>query len=289
MDEPFKGLFTQGMVCHETYKDENNKWLNPDEVFSDNGKKFFLKSKPSERVSVGPTESMSKSKKNTIDPENIIQNYGADATRLFILSDSPPEKDVQWSDKGIIASYKFIQKFWNLHKKIQMKIQNKNVSENFDETLEEFTNQIINKINISLEKFSYNVIIANLHEVYNFFSKILEKENIDKNLFNNYEKILIIMLPIVPHLASECLSQISDNKKFVWPKINNKFITKKTCTIVVQINAKKRGLILTENGVSEKELMEKIKEMKEIMKFLNNKVIIKTIYINDKLINLIVK
>ena len=289
VDEPFKGLFTQGMVCHETYKDENNKWLNPDEVFSDNGKKFFLKSKPSERVSVGPTESMSKSKKNTIDPENIIQNYGADATRLFILSDSPPEKDVQWSDKGIIASYKFIQKFWNLHKKIQMKIQNKNVSENFDETLEEFTNQIINKINISLEKFSYNVIIANLHEVYNFFSKILEKENIDKNLFNNYEKILIIMLPIVPHLASECLSQISDNKKFVWPKINNKFITKKTCTIVVQINAKKRGLILTENGVSEKELMEKIKEMKEIMKFLNNKVIIKTIYINDKLINLIVK
>ena len=114
--EPFKGLFTQGMVCHETYKDENNNWISPDELISKDGKKY-LKKDLSKIVKVGPSESMSKSKKNTIDPENIINNYGADSVRLFILSDSPPEKDVQWSEEGIIASFKFIQKLWSLNKK----------------------------------------------------------------------------------------------------------------------------------------------------------------------------
>ena len=99
--EPFKGLFTQGMVCHETYKDQKNNWLSPDEISSKDGKKFFLKKNLKEEVIVGPSESMSKSKKNTIDPEEIIKNYGADAVRLFILSDSPPEKDVQWSEQGL--------------------------------------------------------------------------------------------------------------------------------------------------------------------------------------------
>ena len=116
--EPFKGLFTQGMVCHETYKDENNNWLSPDEIFSENGKEYFLKKDPLKRVNVGPSESMSKSKKNTIDPQNIINQYGADAVRFFILADSPPEKDVQWSEEGMISSYKFIQKFWFLNEQI---------------------------------------------------------------------------------------------------------------------------------------------------------------------------
>ena len=115
--EPFQGLFTQGMVCHETYKDENNKWLSPDEVFTENGKDFF-KIKDKKKILVGPSESMSKSKKNTIDPEKIMDQFGADAVRFFILSDSPPEKDVQWSEQGMIAAYKFVQKFWILHKKI---------------------------------------------------------------------------------------------------------------------------------------------------------------------------
>ena len=123
LKEPFDGLFTQGMVCHETYKDQTNAWLSPDEVTSEDGKKFYKKDSPSEQVIVGPTESMSKSKKNTIDPENIIKNYGADSVRLFILSDSPPEKDVQWSDQGMLASFKFVQKLWTLNSKILDKIK----------------------------------------------------------------------------------------------------------------------------------------------------------------------
>ena len=109
--EPFEGLFTQGMVCHETYKDSKGNWINPNDIETENGKDYFLKSNKNEKIIVGPSESMSKSKKNVVDPEFIINNYGADAVRLFILSDSPPEKDVQWSDQGMIASYKFVQKF----------------------------------------------------------------------------------------------------------------------------------------------------------------------------------
>jgi len=289
--EPFKGLFTQGMVCHKTYKDQNNNWLNPEEVFSDDGKNFYNKKKPSEKIIVGTTESMSKSKKNTIDPEEIIKSYGADAVRLFILSDSPPEKDIQWSEQGIVASYKFIQKFWILHKKIMFKVQDhkKKKLDIFSKTIEKFTHQTINKINISLDKFSYNVIIANLHEVYNFFYKVTENKNINKNLLNNYKKILKIMIPIVPHLAMECLSEISDDKKFSWPEIDKKYLKNKEHNIVVQINGKKRSLILTENSLSEKDLIEKIKKIKELQKFLGDKNIIKTIFIKDKLINLIVK
>ena len=113
--EPFKGLFTQGMVCHETYKDTNGRWLSPEDVEQDPSSNVVSK-KTGEKVIIGPSESMSKSKKNTVDPEKMIKRYGADAVRWFVLSDSPPDKDIQWSDQGINASYKFLQKLWDLNK-----------------------------------------------------------------------------------------------------------------------------------------------------------------------------
>ena len=152
-------------------------WLSPDEIFSDNGRDYYNKENRSEKITVGASESMSKSKKNTIDPEQMIKNYGADSVRLFILSDSPPEKDVQWSDQGMMASYKFIQKFWILHKKLINKTGNDLFKKPiFSEPIEEFTNQIINKINIVCN-IGQDIIIANLHEVYNFFNKILEEKS----------------------------------------------------------------------------------------------------------------
>ena len=289
--EPFKGLFTQGMVCHETYKDKNSKWLSPDDVISDDGKNYYNKENTSEKVIVGPSESMSKSKKNTIDPQQMIKDYGADAVRLFILSDSPPEKDVQWSEQGMVASYKFIQKFWVLHKKIvqKLKLLDKNNTSLFNEDIEKFTNQMLNKVNLSLNKFSYNVIVANLHEIYNFFNKALNVELKNKNLISNYVKILTIMIPITPHLASECLNEISDNKNYTWPTINDKYLHNKIFDIVVQINGKKRGLISTDKSIEEKNLIEEIKKTKELQKFLIGADIIKSIFIKDKLINLITK
>jgi leucyl-tRNA synthetase len=125
--EPFDGLFTQGMVCHQTFKIDN-QWLSPEEVTTSDGKKFYLKNDKNKEVIVGPSESMSKSKKNTIDPETLMKNYGADAVRLFILSDSPPEKDIQWSEQGMLAAFKFIQKLWNL----SLEIINKPSSEQND-------------------------------------------------------------------------------------------------------------------------------------------------------------
>ncbi len=285
--EPFKGLFTQGMVCHETYKDINNNWLSPEEIISEDGKNFFNKKRTSEKVKVGPSESMSKSKKNIINPEEMINNYGADAVRLFILSDSPPEKDVQWSDQGMLASYKFVQKFWSLHKKI---LEHKNdKTDFFNESIEQFTNQVLNKINLNLNKFSYNVIVANLHEIYNFFTKMIEKKALDKNLINNYRKVLIMMIPITPHLASECLKEIGNNDEISWPKIDNKYLENKKNTIVVQINGKKRSLIITENSIEESDLIQIINEKQELKKFINDKKIIKSIYIKNKLINLIIE
>ena len=112
---------------------------------------------------------MSKSKKNTVDPEKIIQIYGADAVRLFILSDSPPEKDIQWSENGMSSAYKFIQKFWSLNNQVLEILKEEKINPNDD--IEIFTNQSINRINFALEKFRYNVIIAVFHEIYSFLKK----------------------------------------------------------------------------------------------------------------------
>ena len=288
LTEPFKGLFTQGMVCHPTYKDKDNNWLSPDEVFTNDGKKFFNKNKPSENIVVGPTESMSKSKKNTIDPEKIISEYGADAVRMFILSDSPPEKDVQWSEQGIIASYKFIQKFWTLHVMIKSQIKlniEKNIK-NFDKSIEEFTNQTINKINNNLEKFSYNVIIANLHEIYNFYSQAYKTEC--TNLNDNYIKILKVIFPVLPHFASECLSDLTI-EEIKWPVVNKDYLKSSNYKIVVQINGKKRLLFESNEDLDETNLVNKLREIKEIKKYIEKKDIFKTIFIKNKLINLIIK
>ena len=286
--EPFQGLFTQGMVCHETYKDFNNRWLSPDEVISDDGKNFYNKKNPDEKIKVGPTESMSKSKKNTIDPENIINNYGADAVRLFILSDSPPEKDVQWSEQGMIASYKFIQKFWILHEKVKDKLSSKNNDEDSSFSISKFTNILVDKITKNLEKFHYNVIIANLHETYNFLIKEIEKPVNKKNLLENYKKILVLMSPIIPHMISECLEEVNGNQ-IEWPKVDEKYLIENNIKIVIQINGKKRSIIQSKMDIDEKELIGEIKKDLKTSKYLENKKIFKSIYIRNKLINLIIK
>jgi len=283
--EPFQSLFTQGMVCHETYKDEDNNWLSPDEVEKVNGK-IVKKIDENKIVKVGPSESMSKSKKNVIDPEFIIKNYGADAVRLFILSDSPPEKDVQWSEQGMVSSYKFVQKLWILHNEIKNIIFN-NKYEKDDKQIEKFVNQMISKITVNLEKFNYNVIIANMYETYNFLINYLKEEKSLKNLKDNYYKILICFLPIIPHFASECLEDIGFQNEYNWPKHDEKALEEETISIVVQINGKKRSILNTKKGLGETEILDYSKKDKNIFKYLDNKKIVKIIFIKDKLINIL--
>ena len=285
--EPFKGLFTQGMVCHETYKDIDNNWLSPDEVISENGKDFFERKDRNKKVNVGPSESMSKSKKNTIDPQNIINQYGADAVRFFILADSPPEKDVQWSEEGMISSYKFIQKFSLLNEQILKIIKIK--SEKQSEELEIFTNQSINKINQALKKFRYNVIIATYHEIYSYYKKVVENGKNFSNLKDNFQKIILVMIPVIPHLANECLEKLNYNKNIYWPKVEQKYLQTETNNIVIQVNGKKRSIISVEKDIQEEEIINQIKSKQLIEKYLNNGKIIKTIYVKNRLINYIIK
>tara|TARA_A100001015_G_scaffold75458_1_gene83741 strand:- start:511 stop:1692 length:1182 start_codon:yes stop_codon:yes gene_type:complete len=282
--EPFEGLFTQGMVCHETYKDSDNNWISPDEIENINGKKY-LKEDNSKLVNIGPSESMSKSKKNTIDPENIIWNYGADATRLFILSDSPPEKDIQWSDEGIISSFKFIQKLWNLNLKINDEIK-KNHQKDTDNEITKYTNKFIERMTKNLNDFGYNKLIANLHEMYSYLSKQINYEYKNTTLKENYEKILTVMSPIIPHFTNECLEMIN-SKKLNWPEYDLSMLEEEEVNIVIQVNGKKRGLIKSKKNTTEKDILSMIENDEKIIKYINKIPIKKRIYIKDKLLNII--
>ena len=284
--EPFKGLFTQGMVCHETYKDENDNWVSPDEIITIDGKKY-LKTNKQKEIKVGPSESMSKSKKNIIDPERIIKDYGADAVRLFILSDSPPEKDVQWSEEGIAASYKFIQKLWNLNLKFISEI-NKNHKEDESENLIINTNKFIKKITDNLNSFNYNVVIANMYEMYTLLNKDLEISYTTKTLIEQYKKILISISPVLPHFSNECLSLINENKDNKWPKYNIQLLQEKETQIVIQINGKKRGLISIKKDTEENMIYDLVLKEESITKYLLEKEIQKKIYVKNRLVNLIV-
>ena len=283
--EPFTGLFTQGMVCHETYKDQNNNWLSPEQVTSINGKKY-LKNNTSIEIKVGSSESMSKSKKNTIDPENIIKSYGADSVRLFILSDSPPEKDVQWSEEGIISSYKFIQKLWALHQKIIDEI-NKNHNEDSSDNLIKFTNKFIKKITQNLDNFNYNIIIANIHEMHTYMNKEINNKYTKKSLIENYSKILTLLEPIIPHLTNEAFKEIGRDK-ISWPNYDENLIIEDIITFVIQINGKKRGTLEVKMNVLEEEILKKINQDEKLKKYLNEKEIKKKIFIPNKLMNIII-
>jgi leucyl-tRNA synthetase len=284
--EPFKGLFTQGMVCHETYKDKDDNWINPDDITTINGEKF-LKKNNKEKIKVGPSESMSKSKKNTIDPERIIKNFGADSVRLFILSDSPPDKDVQWSDEGMNSSFKFVQKLWFLNYKIIEEIKFDHPP-NTNTDLEKITNKFIKNVTVNIENFSYNKIIANLHEIYSALNKVILKKIEKKKLLENYKKILTVMSPIIPHLTNECMEMIDFKEEVLWPKINESFLLEENIKFIIQINGKTRKIIETKKNITEEELLKKIYADTKLNNYLKEKTIQKKIFIPNKIINVII-
>ena len=291
IDEPFKSLFTQGMVCHETYKDENNKWYSPEEVEITSKKISHKKNEPNIKIIIGPPESMSKSKKNTVDPQKMIETYGADSVRLFMLSDSPPEKDVQWSEQGVLGCYKFILKIWDLHKRITKKIndQNNNSNDEHKEKLLKFTNQLIHKFNVNLEKFHYNVAVANMYETYNFFTQNYELKIDAESLKKNYMKILTLFLPVIPHLASECLCELDSNLKYSWPKLDSKMLDQEDITFVIQVNGKKKSTISVKKDIDEKSVLSLIQNDKHTKKILENKKIYKHFFVKNRLINILLK
>ena len=279
--EPFKGLFTQGMVCHETYKDTDGKWLSPEEIEkNDEGK--FIKRLDKTKVVVGPSESMSKSKKNVIDPESMISTYGADAVRWFILSDSPPEKDVQWSNQGVNAAYKFLQKLYNLNHTV---INRKESANDNDKDFEIKFNNFILKINDLINNFQLNVVIANIYSAYSLFNSALDKKISNKCLITNLKKLMKILIPFVPHLAHECLEKLDAKNIDTWPETDAKLSLNEKITIAVQINGKTREIVEIAKDLDEKNVIKEVKKIQKINDKLKQGEIKKIIFVKNKIIN----
>ena len=287
LTEPFEGLFTQGMVCHETYKDNYGNWISPDEIILIDGVKY-LKNNKTQKVLVGPSESMSKSKKNTIDPEKIIKNFGADAVRLFIISDSPPEKDVQWSDEGIEASYKFIQKLWGIQRKLVEEIK-LNRLENLNDNLDKITNEFVYNVEKNLENFRYNKIVANFHELYASYNKINFTDYSANSLKDNFLKVLIVMMPVIPHFSNECIKILGNTKIINWPEIKIDSLINEKIKYVIQINGKTRQIIEGKNNLSKEDLINLVKKNEKMNKYINQETLIKNIiFVPNKLINILI-
>ena len=284
-NEPFKGLFTQGMVCHETYKDEKGKWVSPDEIKKNNNNEF-VKISDNSKIFVGPSESMSKSKKNVIDPENMIKAYGADAVRWFILSDSPPEKDVQWSNQGVNAAYKFLQKIYNLVNLITVR-EDQNGKEDLELNFK--INQYVFNISSQIENFSLNVAVANVYSTYNLFFQSLNKKISNKCLTKNLSKFLKTLIPFVPHIAHECLEQIQETNTDEWPKIEKNLKVEEKVRLAIQINGKTKKIIEVDKDIDENRALNECLKDKKISEQISEKEIIKTIFVKNKVINYLIK
>jgi leucyl-tRNA synthetase len=283
--EPFKGLFTQGMVCHETYKDTDGKWLNPEEI-EKNNKNEFEKITDKTKVTVGPSESMSKSKKNVIDPEIMIKSYGADAVRWFILSDSPPEKDVQWSNQGVNAAYKFLQKLYNLtHIIINRKDPQINKSEDFEI---KFNNYIL-KITNLIKNFQLNVVVANVYSVYSLFNSSINEEISNECLHKNLSKLMKILIPFTPYFAHECLEQLKAKDINIWPRADSELNLDEKIKIAIQINGKTKEIIELKKDLNEKNVINECKKIKKINDQLIKNKIQRTIFVKNRIINYLIK
>ena len=283
--EPFKNLFTQGMVCHPTFKTKIGKWVFPKDVIEKNNV-FFLKN--NEEVFKGDSQAMSKSKKNIINPDDIIKVYGSDAVRWFILSDSPPDRDIQWSDNGIQGAFKYIQKIWRTFEKIKMYKKEK---EGLDNNLIKNSNILIKEITNCVEKFHINVAVAKLYVFLNNINDEIEKQTLDKeDIINVYKKYLIIVSAFIPYIANECWEKITGKQDITlqeWPKIDDTFLHRENFDIVVQINGKKRAIINATNNESEESILSKSLAIKNIQVILDKKIITKKIFIKNKLLNIV--
>ena len=230
---------------------------------------------------------MSKSKKNVVDPNDIIDSYGADTARWFMLSDSPPERDLQWTDTGIAASFKFINKLYDLVEKY------KNHQSNNDENSKDINGLkiIINEVAENIEAFQFNKSVAKIYEFVNILNDGLLKDRLTKKSFKwSLEKLSIVLQPFVPHISEEIWSRLGNETlciNEVWPKEDVK--KKSIIKIAIQINGKTKTIIEIDDKLSKDKVFEKIRELDKIKRNLLGKNIIREIYVPGKIVNLVVK
>ena len=273
ISEPFKQLFTQGMITHKTYKKSNNQWVMPKDVVSKDG--LFIDIQTSEIVEEGPTEKMSKSKKNVVEPDEILENYGIDATRIFMISDSPPDRELEWTDEGIQSSKNLIHRIERYFSKDMS-----NIDLEVEQKIEKFVHSIENNI----INFSLNKCVADIYTLFNY----LEKRN--AYLYNNdlSKKILTCLYPILPKLTRSLNKILFKSNKFEnWPNINLELLVVEKIVLPIQIQGKLVTTIDTKKGYSEEDIMSTVYKLDKIKNKINNKTVVKVINVQDKIINII--
>jgi leucyl-tRNA synthetase len=278
--EPFKNLLTQGMVLHATYKDQSGKWLYPTEVESRDGK-FFHKITGAEVVQ-GKLEKMSKSKLNVVDLDLMLETYGADSIRMFALSDSPAERDLEWSAFGIDGCRKFITRLvTGVEKSITSSgtgAQNTELDKEIHSTIKHVTEDIM--------AYRLNKAIARIRELFNHLSEELAKDACDtKTAYFGMQKVLQLLNPFIPHITEELWEKIGNKEplyKTPWPSFDESKLTVTKYTMAVQVNGKLRSTHEFAIDSSQEEIKEVALNIPVVQKYLDGMVIKKIIIIPQK-------
>ena len=304
LKEPFAGLFTQGMVVHETYRSTTGSWLSPAEIRIDDTatSRQVFSLEDGARVEVGPIEKMSKSKRNTIDPDDIIGTFGADTARWFMLSDSPPDRDVIWTEEGIQGAARFVQKLWRLIGEIADFASDAKVITNefgdFANRIRKAAHGALAKVDGDLARLRFNRCVAHVYELTNELSGLLasiEERAIGddvKAAFLDAAKILVqLFAPIMPHLGEECWAALGGATlvaEAVWPKVDHSLIVDNMISLPVQINGKKRADLVVAREASTEEIERALLELDAVRRALSGKEPRKIVIVPQRIVNVVV-
>ena len=297
--EPFRGLFTQGMVTHETYKDSHGKWLLPEEVTMRDSQAVHVKT--GAPVTVGAVESMSKSKKNVVDPDSIIGTYGADTARWFMLSDTPPERDIEWTAGGVDGAHRFLQRIWRLVGEIAAKGARPGAKIPSEigpeaEALRRATHKAVAGVTTAIDKLRFNTAVAQIYELANALSSGLQspgeqpKGDLRFALREAGEIIARIIAPMAPHLAEECWAVLG-NKGFVaekpWPEADSTLLTQDTVTIAVQVNGKRRDELTIARDASKEDIEAAALGLENVARAIGGRKIKKVVVVPQRIVNVV--
>jgi leucyl-tRNA synthetase len=282
--EPFAALFTQGMITHQTYKDEAGKWLAPGEVSGN------IKLADNTPVTVGRVEKMSKSKKNVVDPDTIVETYGADAARLFVLSDTPPERDMEWTDAGIEGAWRYVSRLWRLVNQMHARAKQGAEAGEADRTLREATHRAIAGVTEEIEAFHFNAAIARIRGLSNAIEAHLETAG-GEALTEAAEALIKLVNPVMPHLAEE-LWQVTGHATMLteesWPVADPALLVSDRVTMGVQINGKLRATITLPRDAANDDATRVALSDENVIKFLDGKAAKKVVVVPNRIVNIVV-
>ena len=291
--EPFKSLFTQGMVVHETYKSASGAWLLPEETEVRDGVRVELKT--GAKVEVGDIEKMSKSKKNVVDLDAFVTDYGADVARWFVLSDSPPERDVEWTASGVKGAWNFVQRVWTLASAGDLpsptEAPPKSIMLGEPLALRQLAHRAIQSVTEDIENFRFNVAVARCYELVNGIAKLKGDGEAERWVRAEALRILAQLIsPFMPHLAEECWETLG-GKGFVatapWPVADPQLAARTTVTLPIQVNGKKRGEIEAPKGAPEADVREMALQHPLVVQFLEGQTVRKVIVVPDRIVNIV--